>query len=129
MEASGVVLLVEDDEKTNKANRHALEFRRFTVHTATSFAEAHRLLGKLQPDIIMMEVNLPDGDGFDFCKRIYGVTDANIVFLTSKTGNEDMVRGIQAGGDEYINKPYYKDEMIARVEALMRRRKPLQASV
>jgi DNA-binding response OmpR family regulator len=127
MGANGVILLVDDDVRLNNSNRRALEFRRFTVHTATSFTEANRLLFELNPDIIMMEAILPDGDGFDFCTRIYGTTTASIIFLTAKTSADDVVRGIKTGGDEYIEKPCYRDIMIARVENVMRHRKRMAA--
>ena len=122
MGANGVILLVDDDVKLNISNRRTLEFRRFTVHTATSFTEANRLLFEFNPDIIMMEAILPDGDGFDFCKQIYGATTASIIFLTVKTSADDVARGIKTGGDEYIEKPCCRDILVARVENIMRRR-------
>ena len=114
---------MENDADLNNANRCYFELRRYKVHTATSLTEARSLLGEAQPDIIMMEAVLPDGDGFDFCKEIYGKTQANIIFLTSRTGKIDMVKGMKSGADEYIGKPYCTNVMMARVEAVMRRRK------
>jgi len=90
--------------------------------TATSYSEARTILNEAEPDIIIMEVILPDGNGFNFCTEISSRTGASIVFLTVKSDKKDMIRGIKLGCDEYIQKPFCKDVMIARIEAVMRRR-------
>jgi len=120
---SGVILLIDSDPILNNANQCALHPRGYTVLTATSFSEARALLAETEPDIILIEAILPDGDGFDFCKEIYGTTTASIVFLTSKSDDKDMVRGLELGADEYIRKPCRVDLIIARVEVVMRRRR------
>jgi len=120
---NGVILLIESDAYTNNANRRIFETQHYTVHTATSFAQARSLLEKIKPDIIIMETIMPDGDGFSFCEEIYGKTGANIVFLTFKSEKTDMTRGLKSGGDVYITKPFDRDEMIAWVQTVMRRRK------
>ncbi|MCL1877447.1 MAG: response regulator transcription factor [Defluviitaleaceae bacterium] len=120
---NGTILLVEDDKDLNNANRRALELKRYAVHTALTLAEAREHLITLQPDIILLDVNLPDGDGFSFCDEIRGTTAAHIIFLTAKTGHEDILQGLSGGGDDYISKPFHMAELLARVESAMRRRR------
>lgn len=115
--------MVEDNKELNNANRRLLELKKYTVHAELTLAAARERLNVIQPDIILLDVMLPDGDGFSFCKEIRGKTTAHIIFLTSKTGGEEKVRGLSGGGDDYIAKPFHTEELMARVEAAMRRRK------
>ena len=120
--SSGTVLLVEDNPDLNSVNRRALELRRYSVHVATTLAEAREWLKEAEPDVILLDVMLPDGDGFGFCREIRARTQAHILFLTAKAEHEDIVAGLAAGGDDYITKPFHAQELLARVEAAMRRR-------
>ena len=129
MTNSGTILLVEDDEDLNNANRRALELMRHTVHAARTLAQARAILDGTEPDVILLDVMLPDGDGFTFCREIRERTQAHILFLTAKAEHEDLLNGLAIGGDDYITKPFHVRELLARVEAAMRRRKiglPLQ---
>jgi len=117
------VLLVEDNDKLNDANSRALELRGYEVYTALTLEKARQHLLWLEPDVILLDVMLPDGNGFDFCKEIREATTAHILFLTAKTSHEDMVRGMRSGGDAYITKPFHPEEMLVKVEAAMRRRR------
>jgi len=123
VQSKGTVLLIDNNEKQNNSNRQALEFRLFKVYTATTYSEARGMIYDLKPDIILMEAELPDGDGFSFCEEVDGTTTASIIFLTSKSDHADEMKGIKLGAYDYIKKPFYKDLMVARVEAVMRRRK------
>lgn len=116
------VLLVEDNEDLNAINRRALSAEGFTVLTALTLAEAQAHLAACQPEVILLDVILPDGNGIDFCGEIRDDTDAHILFLTSKTEHENRIRGLETGGDDYITKPYKLEEMLSRVRAVMRRR-------
>ena len=115
------VLLVEDNKGLNEANRRALQMRGYTVLTAESLAEARERLAQVEPDVILLDVTLPDGSGFDFCEEIRDRTKAYILFLTAKTAHEDMVRGMTGGGDAYITKPFHAEEMLVKVDAAVRR--------
>ena len=129
MTNSGTILLVEDDADLNNANRRALELMRHTVHAALTLAQARAILDMTEPDVILLDVMLPDGDGFTFCREIRERTQAHILFLTAKAEHEDLLNGLAIGGDDYITKPFHVKELLARVEAAMRRRKiglPLQ---
>ena len=116
------VLLVEDNVRLNEINLRALVLSGYEVLTALCLAEARELLLNNKPDVILLDVMLPDGDGIAFCEEIREKTDANILFLTSRTEYEDRLKGLEVGGDDYITKPYKLDEMLLRVKAAMRRR-------
>jgi len=122
MENKGTILLVDDDFYLNNTNQNEFYRRGYSVLTATSYSEARTILSESEPDIIIMEVVLPDGNGFNFCNEIINHTRASIVFLTVKSDKNDMIRGIKLGCEEYIQKPFSKDVMVARIEAIMRRR-------
>ena len=118
----GSVLLVEDNVDLNSTNARALELQGYDVYTALTLEKARRHLLLIEPDVILLDVMLPDGNGFDFCQEIRGNTTAHILFLTAKASHEDMMRGMRIGGDAYITKPFHPEEMLVKVEAAMRRR-------
>lgn len=129
MENKGTILLVDDDFYLNNANQNEFYRRGYVVLTATSYSEARTILNKAEPDIIIMEATLPDGSGFSFCHEISCHTGASIVFLTIKSDKKDMIKGIRLGCDEYIQKPFSKEVMIARIEAIMRRRMKIRREI
>lgn len=122
MDTQTTVLLVEDNHALNEINRRALELAGHRVLAALTLNQARAHLAAHSPDVILLDIVLPDGDGIDFCGEIRGTTDAHILFLTSKTDHVDRIRGLETGGDDYITKPYLLDEMLARVGAVIRRR-------
>ncbi len=125
MDARGLVLLVEDNAELNANNVRALHLLGYAVYPALTLAEARAWLGKSEPDIILLDVVLPDGDGIDFCAEIRGLpiqTEAHILFLSAKAEQADRLRGFANGGDDYIAKPFHPEELLARVEAATRRR-------
>ena len=90
--------------------------------TTTSFGEARAMLRKSEPDLILMEAVLPDGDGFEFCQEIIAQFSPFIIFLTSKAERGDDLIGLRAGGNVYLTKPYHMPEFVARVEAAVKTR-------
>lgn len=116
------ILLVEDNEQLNETNRRYLELAGYEVKTAYSLAEARAALSESDPDVILLDVMLPDGDGVDFCREIYDETDAQIIFLTAKASEEDQVKGFEAGGSVYLTKPYSLKVMVSVVESALRKR-------
>ena len=116
------ILLVEDNKDLSEINRRALVAEGYSVKTAFTLAQARNILQTVSPEVILLDVALPDGDGMDFCGEIRQSTDAHILFLTSRTEHEDKLKGLGVGGDDYITKPYKLDELLARVNAAMRRR-------
>jgi DNA-binding response OmpR family regulator len=122
-----VVLIVEDDERLSQINCRALSSEGYEVKTAFSLKQAHFLIEDGDPDVILLDVKLPDGSGFDFCREIRERSAAHIIFLTSVTEADGELEGLVAGGDDYLRKPYGIDLLRSRVKiALHKERKTPQ---
>jgi DNA-binding response OmpR family regulator len=117
-----IILLVEDNAKLNEINRRALEKEGYNVLTALTLTAASEHLSRTCPDIILLDVALPDGNGIDFCDEIREKTNAHILFLTSRREHGEKLKGLAVGGDDYITKPFKLDELVQRVKVAMRRR-------
>ena len=115
------MLLVEDNVDLNDANLQALRLHGYEVHVAFTLEEGRQFLAAVKFDVILLDVVLPDGNGFDFCEEIRDITSAHIIFLTAKAGHENMVKGLTNGGDAYITKPFDSEEMLVKVKAAIRR--------
>lgn len=115
------ILLVEDNEHLNKINSRALRLAGYRVLTALNLEQARERLAEEEPDAIVLDILLPDGSGVDFCREIRDHTVAPILFLTSVSGINHALEGIRAGGDDYLNKPFHIDLLLARIEAFWRR--------
>lgn len=116
-------LLVIDDEWSicNLIKLH-FETEGYLVYTATTVQEGKKLLSN-QPDLILLDINMPDKNGMDFCRENRQYITCPILFLTSRVTEQDKILGLQAGGDDYITKPFSMAELTARVEAHLRREK------
>lgn len=119
----GTVLLIEDNVDLNEANAQALQMAGYETYTALTLEKGRHLLMWVEPDVILLDVMLPDGSGFDFCEEIRETISAHIIFLTAKSSHENMVQGLSVGGDAYITKPFHPEEMLVKVKAAMRRRR------
>lgn len=115
-------LVVEDDARLNAINRQALESEGYAVLSAFTVAEALDILKTAQPDVILLDVKLPDGNGFDLCREIRNTTSAHIIFLTSVTESSGEMEGLVAGGDDYLRKPYRIELLRERAKSVLRRR-------
>ena len=115
------ILLVEDTPDILERNRAALADQGYSIHIAETLAQAQLALAKTPPDLIILDIMLPDGSGLELCRELRQDTVAPILFLTSLGESEEIVRGLRAGGDDYIVKPYRMEELLARVEAQLRR--------
>lgn len=121
------VLIVEDDKRLSYINRHALESENCDTQEAFTLAEARCILKNFTPDVILLDVKLPDGSGFDFCREIRKTSDAHIIFLTSVTEVSGEMEGLTAGGNDYLRKPYSIDLLLRRVKnAALHRAAPPQ---
>jgi len=116
----GVVLLVEDNKKIMEANRWILQERGHTVLCAHSLAEARHWLLTENPEVAVLDIMLPDGDGVAFLPELRKARNIPVLFLTSLTEQEEIISGLRAGSNDYITKPYKIDEFCARVEGAMR---------
>ena len=117
------ILLVEDDRDIMRANRSALELEGYPVKEAGTLREGRELVEMKAPDLIVLDITLPDGNGLEYCRELRGKSGVRILFLSALNTKADLIAGLRAGGDDYITKPYLMDELIARIEALLRRGK------
>lgn len=115
------ILIVEDDSALAEGGRLNLEIAGFEAKTAYSRRAAEALLEKGAFDLILLDVNLPDGNGVDFAGKIRGKQNIPIVFLTARDLDEDMIAGFQVGADDYITKPFNIQILVQRVKAVLRR--------
>ena len=115
------ILLVEDDSDIMRINKTFLENEGYSVHCADSVQSAAFMLEECVPDLVLLDVMLPDGNGMDFCKILRQKTQAPVIFLTARDENDSVVMGFRSGGDDYITKPYDLNVLKARIEAQLRR--------
>jgi DNA-binding response OmpR family regulator len=116
------VLLVEDELVLAEIISESLQSRGFTVMHTPSAKNALQLYNSYFPDIVILDVMLPDGDGFDIAKQIRnGDVDTPIIFLTSRSLAQDVVEGFESGGNDYLKKPFSLEELIVRMKALLSR--------
>jgi two-component system, OmpR family, response regulator len=116
------LLVVEDDPTLRELLAASLRFAGFAVSTTASGAEAVRIASSLPPDLVVLDVMLPDLDGFEVLRRLRGAgQEVPVLFLTARDAGEDKVTGLTAGGDDYVTKPFRLEELIARIRAILRR--------
>jgi DNA-binding response OmpR family regulator len=117
------VLLVEDNEQIMEGNRRMLLREGFDTPAALTLAEARAHIAERKPDAIVLDIMLPDGSGLDFMRELRESKNCGIptLLLTGLTTKEDTIRGLKAGGDDYLTKPYDFSELMARIDALLRR--------
>ena len=115
------VLVVEDDPRILRLEQMVLEKEGYTVLTAGSGEEALDTLTEISPSLIVLDIGLPGIDGFTTCYRIREFSQVSIIMVTSRDFNEDKVKGLEIGADDYITKPFSPNELAARVKASLRR--------
>jgi two-component system, OmpR family, response regulator len=115
-------LLVVDDEPTVRELLAAtLRFAGFTVTSAATGSEAVAAAEREAPDLVLLDVMLPDLDGFEVVRRLRARAQVPVLFLTARDAPEDKVNGLTLGGDDYVTKPFNLEELIARIRAILRR--------
>ena len=114
------ILIVDDERDLGIMLRRYFELNGYNVVLAESGQEGIRLAGK-QPDLILLDISMPDMDGIEVCRHIRDHVACPILFLTARVEDRDKLKGFAAGGDDYIVKPFSIDELGARVEAHLRR--------
>jgi DNA-binding response OmpR family regulator len=115
------ILVIDDEEPTAQLIGMLLERRGFEVIKAFRAEEGLRQAYRHQPDLVLLDIMMPDMDGWEVCKRLREMSEVPIVFLTARGEVKDVVRGLEMGADDYIVKPYDNDELVARVRAHLRR--------
>jgi two-component system, cell cycle response regulator len=115
------VLLVDDSASQRAVIAHRLALGGYEVAIATDGEDCLRVLGGLRPDIVLLDVVMPGIDGWETLDRIRETNGVPVIMLTARAEDIDRVRGLRAGADDYIGKPFQQDELEARIEAVMRR--------
>lgn len=115
------ILIVEDNEVIVKGLRYLLEQEKFKVNVCKNAKETMDVVGKQDIDLVVLDITLPDGDGFELCKYIKQYTDIPIIFLTAKDEEQDVVKGFDLGAEDYIIKPFRNRELLSRINNVLRR--------
>lgn len=115
------ILIIEDDVTIVKNLSELLRQEGFDISCALTCKEAENKLDALQFDLVLLDILLPDGNGFSLCKRIKSVTDTPVIFLTASADEFSVVTGLDIGADDYIEKPYRPRELVSRIKSVLRR--------
>ena len=116
------ILVVDDESSISDLISTSLRFVGFDVRTAATGSEALTVAEGFKPHAVVLDVMLPDSDGFEVCRQLRSEgLNVGVLFLTAKDGMEDKVAGLTIGGDDYMTKPFSLEELVARLRALLRR--------
>lgn len=115
------VFLLEDDEAIGIGLKYSLENEGYTVTIATSVKSAFEIINKEEFALYILDLTLPDGSGYDVCKKIKSIGDFPVIFLTAYDDEVNVVMGLELGADDYISKPFRVKELIARIKSVLRR--------
>jgi two-component system response regulator MprA len=118
------VLVVDDDQRLLTALQRGLSLRGFNVGLATDSGQAFGYLQGRWPDIIVLDIMMPGMDGLSLCRLVRETENTPILMLTARDSVRDRVAGLEAGADDYLVKPFALDELVARIQALLRRSRP-----
>ncbi len=116
------ILVVDDENSISELIATSLKFVGFDVRTASSGAQALQIAQEFKPHALILDVMLPDQNGFEVCRQIRSEgQNVGVLFLTAKDSVEDKIAGLTIGGDDYVTKPFSLEELVARLRALLRR--------
>ena len=121
MSESGKIVVIDDEESVRDVVKAYLEKDGFTVYVAANGREGLALAERRNPDLIILDLMLPDVSGEEICQEVRSRSDVPIVMLTAKASEEERVGGLVAGADDYLVKPFDLKELFARVRAIIRR--------
>ncbi|MFL0460305.1 response regulator transcription factor [Kytococcus sedentarius] len=120
--ADATLLVVEDEPSIRELLATSLRFAGFEVHTAAQGSTALQLAAEVEPDLLVLDVMLPDMDGFTITRRLRERDQhMPVLFLTARDSVDDKVKGLTVGGDDYVTKPFSLEEVVARIRAILRR--------
>jgi DNA-binding response OmpR family regulator len=120
------ILFVEDDDSIRETTRVALEDEDYVVDEATSGEEALRCFDRRPPDCVLLDLMLPDTNGFEICRSLRQRSSVPIIMVTARSDTFDVVAGLEAGADDYVTKPFQPKELAARIRALLRRTRGME---
>jgi len=126
--SKGQVLIVDDEAGIARLVSMYLEREGFSTITAKTGAEALDLVVSRQPSLVVLDIMLPDIDGWEVCREIRRSSDVPIIMLTAREGDEDKIVGLELGADDYVTKPFVPRELVARVKAILRRANAVPSS-
>ena len=115
------ILLIEDDKDLNVGLTYDLEAENYKVYSTLTLGEGMSVLSEKEVDIILLDGNLPDGDGLDFCRAVRSQSDIAVIFLTARDMERDELRGLDCGADDYITKPFKMSILHRRIKAALRK--------
>lgn len=115
------VMIVEDDDKIADILRQYIEKYQYTVVRATDYSGIKGEFLQEKPDLVLLDINLPQYDGFYWCRQIRTVSNGPILFISARVGEMDQVMAIENGGDDYITKPFSLDVVMAKIKSALRR--------
>ncbi len=118
----GKILIVEDDSLMADMVSRYLSREGFKVYCSSSGADAQKSFARVEPDVVVLDLMLPDMDGFELCKS-FSESGAMVLILSAKDADEDKIVGLELGADDYVAKPFNMRELVARVKALLRRKR------
>ena len=119
--AKGQVLIVDDEPGILRLISMYLEREGFETISARTGTEALEIVGRSSPALVVLDIMLPDIDGWEVCREIRRDSDVPIIMLTAREGDEDKIVGLEIGADDYVTKPFVPRELVARVKAILRR--------
>ena len=115
------ILLVEDNDTIVMGLKYLLEKENFEVKAVKNLEETYKIAEKEKFNLYLLDINLPDGDGFSICSKLKEKEDVPIIFLTARDDEKDIVKGLDMGADDYITKPFRNRELISRINNVLRR--------
>lgn len=115
------ILIVDDDKDLSLITADTLEGYGYAASTVESVDETFDILTREHFDLILLDINLPDGTGFEVCQELRSMSKVPVIFASARTSEDDKIHGLDMGGDDYIEKPYSLKELLARINALIRR--------
>ena len=115
------ILLVEDNDSIILGLEYLLNEEGYQFMAARTYEEAVTLYGQEYFDLVLLDISLPDGNGFELCRRIKKEQELPVIFLTAKEEEKDVVQGFDVGADDYIQKPFRNRELISRIKNVLRR--------
>ena len=127
MSESGKIVVIDDEESVRDVVRAYLEKDGFTVYVAANGRDGLALAERSKPDLIVLDLMLPDVSGEEICEEVRSRSDVPIVMLTAKASEDERIAGLIAGADDYLVKPFSPRELVARVHAVLRRTKGVEA--
>lgn len=123
------ILVVEDDPDLNQAIGYALQKTGYGVYSAAFIKRGKKLFKEKRIDLVLLDVNLPDGEGFSFCKWIKAQKEVPVIYLTARDLEEDALEGYESGAEDYVTKPFSMKILLRKIEVILKRMSPVNRQI